>query len=133
SMSNFHSLTETVRALRAWTSTPGGDVALRPLARGEFASAAVVRASPITGGLHRQPNHEELVIVLDGEADFRGADEVRRVRRGDLVFVPRNAQHGVVATHAEPLLFLSILTPQFDLARDVVWEGNVGTPRFNWV
>jgi hypothetical protein len=28
--------------------------------------AAIVQSDAATGGLHRQPNHEELIVVLDG-------------------------------------------------------------------
>jgi len=39
---------------------------------------------------HRQPYHEELLIVVGGEAEFRVGDETRHVNSGDFVFAPRD-------------------------------------------
>ena len=128
-MSNFHSLAEIARNMNA----SGGASPVKPLARGEFAGAAIVRSSSADGGLHRQPNHEELLVVIEGEGEFRVGDEVRSVRPGDFVFVPRNAVHGTISTKDASIAFLAILTPQFDLAKDVVWEKNGAPPRFEMV
>jgi mannose-6-phosphate isomerase-like protein (cupin superfamily) len=54
-----------------------------------------------TGGeagssLHTQPAHDELIIVLDGEAEFRVGAETRHIGPGDMVFIPRNTLHGRV-------------------------------------
>jgi quercetin dioxygenase-like cupin family protein len=126
-MSNFHTLPDAVRSMAP--KAPGAD-ALRLLARGQFAAAAIVRSTRADGQLHRQPNHEELLIVLEGEADFRVGDEVRHIRPGDFMFVPRNATHGAVAITTEPLSLLSVITPEFDLAKDVVWETEAESPRY---
>lgn len=128
-MSNFHRLAEVARNMNA----AGGASPIKPLARGEFAGAAIVRSSDAEGGLHRQPNHEELLVVIEGEGEFRVGDEVRSVRPGDFVFVPRNAVHGTISTKDASIAFLAILTPQFDLAKDVVWEKGVAAPRFEMV
>ena len=128
-MSNFHSLAEIARSINAKT----GASPIKPLARGEFAGAAIVRSSGADGGLHRQPNHEELLVVIEGEGEFRVGDELRSVRPGDFVFVPRNAVHGIISTKDASIAFLAILTPQFDLAKDVVWEKSGAAPRFEMV
>jgi mannose-6-phosphate isomerase-like protein (cupin superfamily) len=129
-MSNFHSLPEIVRAMATKAAQSTSAAPVKPLARGEFMGAAVVRGD---GGLHRQPDHEELLVVLDGEGDFRVADEVRHIRPGDFVFVPRNAIHGAVATQNGPIALLAIIAPKFDLAKDVVWEKGAELPRFEMV
>jgi quercetin dioxygenase-like cupin family protein len=127
-MSNFHTLAEVARSMTSQATGPDVTGAVRRLARGEFAGAGLVQYRK-PDRLHRQPNHEELIVVVEGEADFRVGDEVRRVRPGDFVFVPRDALHGAVAAVVEPFTFLSIFAPQFDLARDVMWEGDEA-PRF---
>jgi mannose-6-phosphate isomerase-like protein (cupin superfamily) len=119
-MSNFHDLAATLREMAA-AAGPGAP-AVRPLAIGEGVMAGLLRFGESAGELHRQPNHEELLVVLEGEADFRVGDEVRRVRAGDFVFVPRDAVHGTVATRRGPLSFLSIIAPRIDLTKDMVWE-----------
>lgn len=80
---------------------------------------------------HRQPYHEELLIVVEGEAEFRVGDETRHVNPGDFVFMPRDTIHGTVATRLEPLSFLSIITPRIDLTKDLIWENE--PPRFRMV
>lgn len=127
-MSNFHALSDIVRALAASKREPDIAGVVRPLIRGEFASGGLVFSNESKGRLHRQPNHEETLLVLAGEADFRVGDEVRRVRTGDLVFIPRNALHGTAATITPDFAFLSIFAPQFDLSKDVIWEGDDPAP-----
>lgn len=130
-MSNFHRPANLLAAM----STEGMATPVKPLARGEFAAAAIVRTGAADGGLrlHRQPNHEELLVVIEGEGEFRVADEVRHIKPGDFVFMPRNAVHGTVSTEGGPIALLSILTPQFDLSKDVVWENGAEAPRYEMV
>ncbi|MBS0221004.1 MAG: hypothetical protein JSR91_09705 [Proteobacteria bacterium] len=61
------------------------------------------------------------------------ADEVRHIKSGDFVFVPRNAVHRTVSTAGGPIALLSILTPQFDRAKDVVRENGVEAPWYAMV
>jgi quercetin dioxygenase-like cupin family protein len=122
SMSNFHNLAATLQAMAAAAEPEPDAAAVRPLVIGEGVMAGLLRSGKSAGGLHRQPNHEELLIVLEGEADFRVGDEVRRVRPGDFIFVPRDAVHSTVAIQHEPLSFLSVIAPRIDLAKDMIWE-----------
>lgn len=119
-MSNFYNLAETLQAMSK-AAKPGAPV-VRALAAGEGVMAGLLRSGKHDGGFHRQPRHEELLIVVEGEAEFRVGDETRHVRPGDFVFVPRNTVHGTVAAKLEPLSFLSIMAPCIDLTNDVIWE-----------
>jgi mannose-6-phosphate isomerase-like protein (cupin superfamily) len=130
---NFHSLDDVLRAIAAHPLEPDVASAARPLFMGEFAAAGIVRFTESSLRLHRQPNHEELLIVLEGETDFRVGDEVRHVRRGDFIVVPRNGLHGSVTRQYGPVSYLSIFSPKIDLARDVVWEGEGAPPRYELV
>ena len=118
-MGNFQHLAEVLQQITE--AAPTGRPAVKPLAIGQDMAAAVVRAAS-ADGLHRQPNHEELVIVLEGEGDFRVGDETRTVRAGDFIFVPRDMVHGTVATRVEPLTYLSMISPRIDLQKDVIWH-----------
>ena len=118
-MSNFQNLADVLQQLAGTAASAAPSV--KPLAVGEGVAAAVVRSAR-GDGLHRQPHHEELLIVLEGEGEFRVGDETRTVRRGDFVFVPRNAVHGTVTTRVEPLTYLSVITPRIDLQKDVIWH-----------
>ncbi len=130
---NFHSLHETIRAITARSTELGVAGKVAPLFRGQFLSAGLLRISDGSLGRHRQPNHEELLFVLEGEADFRVGSEVRRVRAGDFIVVPRDTVHGCEAIHSDALSLVSIFSPQFDLARDVIWEDGGEPPRYQLV
>jgi len=128
-MSNFHNLVETLQAM-AKAAEPGAP-AVRALAIGEGVMAGLLRSGKHDGGFHRQPDHEELLVMIEGEAEFRVGEETRQVRPGDFVFVPRGTIHGTVATKLEPLSFLSIIAPPIDLTTDLIWENKA--PRFRLV
>jgi mannose-6-phosphate isomerase-like protein (cupin superfamily) len=120
-MGNFCNLRQAAeQAVRLVTSDSTG---VRPLAMGEDVVASLLVSTQDELVLHRQPQHEEVLVVVEGEADFRVGDEVRRVGPGDFIFVPRNAVHGTVAARSERFALLSILTPRIDLAKDVEWAG----------
>src|SRR5215831_10963545 len=118
-MSNFHSLSETLAAIAM--AKPKA-MAVKGLTLGEGFMAGVLQCGDHLLAMHRQPNHEELLVILEGEATFRVGDELREIRAGDFVFVPRNAVHGTVAIKQGPLSLLSVFTPRIDFAREVVWE-----------
>jgi quercetin dioxygenase-like cupin family protein len=128
-MSNFHRLAEILQDMARKATE--GVAAVRPLALGEGVMAGLLCSGPHDLGLHRQPNHEELLVVLEGEGEFRVGDEARPVRPGDFIFVPRDAPHGTVRTTVGPLSFLSIIAPRADLATDLVWDS--APPRFEMV
>jgi mannose-6-phosphate isomerase-like protein (cupin superfamily) len=127
-MSNFHSLSETLAAIAA--AKPSA-MAVKGLTMGEGFVAGVLQCGDHVLGMHRQPNHEELLVILEGEGTFRVGDELREVRAGDFIFVPRNAVHGTVAVTQGPLSLLSVFTPRIDFAREIVWES--GQPAFQMI
>ena len=65
---------------------------------GEAITANIATSSGDESKLHTQPDHDEIVIVIDGEAEFHVGDEIRRIGPGDLVFIPRDTLHGRVRT-----------------------------------
>jgi quercetin dioxygenase-like cupin family protein len=130
---NFHSLREAVCALAASEPEPETAGKVTPLFRGQFLSSGVLRISRGSLRFHRQPNHEELLLVLEGEADFRVASEVRRIRSGDFIVVPRNTVHGCEAIYSNDLSFLSIMSPEVNLAKDLVWEDGAEPPRYQLI
>jgi quercetin dioxygenase-like cupin family protein len=66
------------------------------LCDGEFLTANLAIVQDAGNALHTQPRHDEVVVVLDGEVDFRVGDTIRRVQPGDLVFIPRDTLHGPI-------------------------------------
>jgi mannose-6-phosphate isomerase-like protein (cupin superfamily) len=63
---------------------------------------------------HRHANHAEHVMVLDGEAIMKVGPRSFKIKKGDLVFIPKNSWHNVKVTSKKPLKVLSIQAPNFD-------------------
>lgn len=60
--------------------------------------------------LHSHP-HEQVGLVLKGEARLRIGDEERIVQRGDFYRIPANVPHGDTCTGDEPFVMLDIFCP----------------------
>jgi len=61
--------------------------------------------------------------VFEGEADFRVGDETRRVRAGDMIFIPRNTLHGPIISEGGKFAGLSIYAPFFDRTKkNIAWD-----------
>ena len=70
---------------------------------------------------HRHLTHSEQVVVLAGEGTMRLGDKTFTIKRGDVVFIPKNTPHAVVSTGQVPLQVISVQAPLFD-GRDRVME-----------
>ena len=122
-MSNCVNLNEIVKNFQTDESTANDPVKRMFICDMESMTANIASSSGGGSKLHTQPDHDEIVIVIDGEADFRVGDEVYRVGPGDFVFVPRNTLHGRVRTITDSMSALSIYSPFFDRTKDnIVWE-----------
>jgi quercetin dioxygenase-like cupin family protein len=122
-MSNFINLNEIVQRFQTDPATQNDPVKRMFICDGESITANIATSSGNESKLHTQPDHDEIVIVIDGEADFRVGDEVRRVGPGDFVFIPRNTIHGRVRTLSESMSALSIYAPYFDRTKDnIIWD-----------
>lgn len=64
--------------------------------------------------LHKHQLHSEHVFVVDGEGQMRLDDKLFKIKRGDLVFIPKNSVHSVKTTSKQPLKVISIQSPNFD-------------------
>ena len=113
-MPNFVNLNEIVRNFQTDASTENGPVKRMFICDGKSITANIAGSSGGGSKLRTQPDHDEIVIIIDGEADFRVGDEVRRVGPGDFVFIPRNTIHGLVDTFTKTISALSIYAPFFD-------------------
>ncbi|MGD8809233.1 MAG: cupin domain-containing protein, partial [Gammaproteobacteria bacterium] len=76
----------------------------------------------IEDAIHIQPSHDELVVILEGECGFRVGDETRRVKAGDLIFIPRDTVHGPIVDCGR-VAVLSIFAPFFDRSeKNILWS-----------
>jgi mannose-6-phosphate isomerase-like protein (cupin superfamily) len=122
-MSNCVNLNEIVKNFQTDASTASDPVKRMFICDMESMTANIASSSDEGSKLHTQPDHDEIVIVIAGEADFRVGDEVYRVGPGDFVFIPRNTLHGRVRTITDSMSALSVYSPYFDRTKEnIVWE-----------
>jgi quercetin dioxygenase-like cupin family protein len=123
-MESFTRLGELVRSLAADPATIHHPIKRQFLGDGEFLTANLAIVQDAGNALHTQPHHDVVVLVLDGEVDFRVGDIIRRVQPGDLVFIPRGTLHGPILADGDRLAALSVFAPRFDPARpdNFVWQ-----------
>ena len=122
-MSNCVNLNEIVKNFQTDDSTANDPVKRMFICDMESMTANIASSSGDGSKLHTQPDHDEIVIVIDGEAEFKVGDEVYRVGPGDFVFIPRNTLHGRVRTITDSMSALSIYSPFFDRTKEnIVWE-----------
>jgi mannose-6-phosphate isomerase-like protein (cupin superfamily) len=63
---------------------------------------------------HKHITHAEHVIVLEGKAEMTLNDKKFSIKKGDVIFIPKNSFHSVKTTSKIPLKVLSIQAPYFD-------------------
>lgn len=70
--------------------------------------------------LHKHLQHSEHVVVLEGTGNMtlrQAQDDKERlieIKKGDVIFIPKNTIHGVKSTGKQPLKVLSVQSPNFD-------------------
>jgi quercetin dioxygenase-like cupin family protein len=77
---------------------------------------------------HRHPHMEEIIYVVEGEAEQWVETEKRMLTAGQIAHIPVNIVHGTYNPSDRPLLFLAILSPAngpgpalIDVSRDEPW------------
>jgi mannose-6-phosphate isomerase-like protein (cupin superfamily) len=63
---------------------------------------------------HRHALHSEHVVVMEGEGMMKVSDKNFAIKKGDVVFIPKNEVHSVKVTGKTPLKVISIQSPMFD-------------------
>ena len=122
-MSNFIRLNELLKSLEVDPSTANEPVKRMFICDGAHLTANISMGTEGGSALHTQPDHDEIVLVLEGEAEFRVGGDSRRVGPGDMIFIPRNTLHGRVRTLSPKYAALSIYAPFFDRNRkNIVWH-----------
>jgi quercetin dioxygenase-like cupin family protein len=93
------------------------------IADGDFVSANVSILEETGDALHSQASHDEIVVVLEGDVEFRVGDEKRRVGPGDFIFIPSNTVHGPIIESGQRFAALSMFAPFFDRSKsNIDWE-----------
>ncbi|CAN7716109.1 cupin domain-containing protein [Variovorax sp. LjRoot290] len=118
----FFRLGDAIRDIATDPATAADPIKRTFLCDGEHLSCNVNVLEESKDVIHIQPDHDELVLVLEGECAFRVGDEIRRVTAGDLMFIPRDTVHGPVVDNGRVAL-LSVFAPFFDRTKkNIRWS-----------
>jgi mannose-6-phosphate isomerase-like protein (cupin superfamily) len=71
---------------------------------------------------HKHHYHSEHVTVLEGEGLMKLDGKSFTIRKGDVVFIPKNAVHSVKRIGLIPLKVISVQAPYFDGKDRVIVE-----------
>jgi mannose-6-phosphate isomerase-like protein (cupin superfamily) len=63
---------------------------------------------------HRHAYHSEHVVVMDGEGMMKMGEKIFSIKKGDVIFIPKNTVHSVKTLSKTPLKVISIQAPLFD-------------------
>ncbi len=63
--------------------------------------------------IHKHVNHIENVYILEGTGEFTVSDSTYKVKKGDLIVIPKNTWHGVNVSSKNPMKVISIQSPEF--------------------
>ncbi len=63
---------------------------------------------------HKHQFHTEHVYILEGEGEMLLGEKQLNIKRGDILFIPKNTIHSLKVTSKEPVKVLSIQSPYFD-------------------
>ncbi len=63
---------------------------------------------------HKHSLHSEHIYILDGAGEMLVGDKTFKIKRGDILFVPKNTIHSLKVASAIPVKVLSVQTPMFD-------------------
>ena len=63
--------------------------------------------------LHKHEQHVENIYIIDGHGEFTVSDSTYKVKKGDLIVVPKNTWHGVKVSSETPMKVISIQSPEF--------------------
>ena len=64
--------------------------------------------------MHKHALHSEHVYILDGTGEMTLGEKKFSVKKGDMIFVPKNTFHSLKVTSATPVKVLSVQAPMFD-------------------
>lgn len=119
----FQNLDQIVASLEADESTKDDPIKRMFVVDGTHLTANVGIVRDSGNALHTQKYHDEILVIIEGNVDFRVGDEVRSVTRGDLVFIPKNTLHGPMLKEGQRFAALSVFAPFFDRSRqNIVWD-----------
>lgn len=122
-MTYFQNLNQIVASLEADESTKSDPIKRTFVFDGEHLTANVGVISDCGNALHTQKDHDELLVIIEGNVDFKVGEETKNVKKGDLVFIPKATLHGPILKEGQSFAALSIFAPRFDRTKNnIQWD-----------
>lgn len=122
-MTYFKNLDQIVESLDTDDSTRNDPIKRVFVFDGQHVTANVGIVRDSGNALHTQTHHDEILVIIEGDVDFKVGDEVKRVSRGDLVFIPQSTLHGPILEEGQRFAALSVFAPYFDRSgNNIVWD-----------
>ncbi|MDX1304544.1 cupin domain-containing protein [Photobacterium sp.] len=122
-MAYFQNLEQIVASLEADESTKCDPIKRTFVFDGEHLTANVGVVRDTGNALHIQKNHDELLVIIEGNVDFKVGEEIKNVNKGDLVFIPKATLHGPILKEGQSFAALSVFAPHFDRTKDnIEWD-----------
>ncbi|MBI1306567.1 MAG: cupin domain-containing protein [Bacteroidetes bacterium] len=69
---------------------------------------------------HKHDEHTETVTVISGKAIMTVNGVSTKIKKGDVVIIPKSTAHSVKTTSRKPLKVISVQAPKFD-GKDRIW------------
>jgi mannose-6-phosphate isomerase-like protein (cupin superfamily) len=63
---------------------------------------------------HKHLSHSEHVVILEGSGTMRLGEKSLEIKKGDVIFIPKNTIHAVKSNGKQPLKVLSVQSPYFN-------------------
>ncbi|MGQ0827732.1 MAG: cupin domain-containing protein [Bacteroidota bacterium] len=63
---------------------------------------------------HKHVSHSEHVYVLEGEGEMLLGEKSFKIKKGDVLFIPKNTIHALKVTSVSPMKVVSVQAPFFD-------------------
>lgn len=122
-MKYFGNLSQIVDSLETDESTKDDPIKRAFVFDGKHLTANVGIVRDSGNALHTQTRHDEILVIIEGNVDFKVGDEIRKVSEGDVVFIPQNTLHGPILEKGQSFSALSVFAPYFDRSKDnIVWD-----------
>lgn len=86
---------------------------MRPLFSDSLSSSFVIYVKKEVKP-HKHVSHTEQVYVLDGIGEMLIGEKKFNVKKGDIIFIPKNTVHALINTSSVPIKVISIQSPYFD-------------------
>jgi mannose-6-phosphate isomerase-like protein (cupin superfamily) len=119
----FQNLEQIVESLETDETTKNDPIKRIFIVEGKHLTANVGIVRDSGNALHTQKHHDEVLVIIEGDVDFKVGNEIKKVTRGDLVFIPQNTLHGPILREGQSFAALSVFAPYFDKSKDnIVWD-----------